>query len=94
MEAEMTANPFEEIMLRLERIEAKIGGRAAAPAADPVEKPIDTEQLCEFLGVTRPTIVRYRKKNIIPFLLIGSSIRYDRRAVLKALEAKKERGRR
>ncbi|HEV9037586.1 MAG TPA: helix-turn-helix domain-containing protein [Puia sp.] len=84
----MTVNPFEELNLRFDKLESLLAGISPVTAADPVEKPINTEELCAFLGITRPTAVRYRKKGTIPFLLIGSAIRYDRRAVLKALEAK------
>jgi excisionase family DNA binding protein len=54
------------------------------------EQPVTTKQLCEFLGVTEPTIIRWRKKGKIPFLQIGSSIRFNLSAVVSALEVKKK----
>jgi excisionase family DNA binding protein len=51
--------------------------------------PITTKQLCEFLRVTEPTIIRWRKKGKIPFMQIGSSVRFDLSAVVSALEVKK-----
>ncbi len=52
------------------------------------EQPITTKELCEFLGITEPTVIRWRKKGKIPFMQIGSSIRFDLTAVLAALEVK------
>ena len=54
-------------------------------AAANIEEIIDTKQLCKKLNITEPTIIRWRKKGKIPFLLIGDSIRYDWHAVLKAI---------
>jgi excisionase family DNA binding protein len=54
--------------------------------------PLTTKQLCEFLGISEPTVIRWRKKGKIPFFQIGSSLRYDKEAVLKALENTKGKG--
>lgn len=50
------------------------------------ERPIDTKQLCEHLGVTEPTIRRWKKKGKIPFFTIGTAVRFDLEAVIKSLE--------
>lgn len=55
------------------------------PVTDPVEIN-GTKELCARLDITEPTVIRWRKKGKIPFLLIGSSVRYNYRAVIKALE--------
>ncbi len=52
------------------------------------EKPITRRELCEFLGVTEPTVIRWEKRGKIPVMRIGSAVRYDRAAVIKALEKK------
>jgi len=54
------------------------------------EQPITTKQLCDFLGVTEPTIIRWRKKGKIPFMQIGSAVRFNLPAVISALEVKKK----
>lgn len=54
--------------------------------------PLSVKELCTFLGVTEPTIIRWRKKGKIPFMQVGSRVLFDRVAVLKALEVKKQRG--
>lgn len=50
------------------------------------EKPVNTKDICEFLDVTEPTLIRWRNKGKIPFLQIGSRILYQKSAVLKALK--------
>jgi excisionase family DNA binding protein len=56
------------------------------------EQPITTKQLCEFLGITEPTVIRWRKKGKIPFLQIGSSIRFNLSSVIASLEVSKKKG--
>lgn len=53
-------------------------------------KPLTTKELCEHLRVSEPTIIRWRKKKVIPFFTIGSAVRYHLHEVIAALEAKKE----
>jgi excisionase family DNA binding protein len=56
------------------------------------EQPITTKQLCEFLSITEPTVIRWRKKGKIPFMQIGSALRYDKEAVIKAISEKRRGG--
>lgn len=53
-----------------------------------VIKPISQKELCTFLGLTEPTVIRWRQKGKLPFMQIGSAIRYDLSSVLLALESK------
>lgn len=57
----------------------------------PILPPITTKELCEYLGVTEPTIIRWRKKGKIPFMQIGSSVRFNLSAVVTALEVKRKK---
>ena len=50
------------------------------------------EELCKKLDVTIQTLIRWRHKGKIPYLQIGSSIRYDFNKVLDALEVTKKKG--
>jgi len=50
---------------------------------------IDTKALLTRLDLSEPTVIRYRQKGVIPFLQVGSAIRYDYRKVLDALEKRK-----
>ncbi len=49
---------------------------------------IDTKTLLSRLDLSEPTVIRYRQKGVIPFLQVGSTIRYDYQKVLEALEKK------
>lgn len=52
-------------------------------------KPVTAPELCQYLNISPPTLIRWRKKGKIPFLKIGGSIRYDKVAVIAAIENKK-----
>jgi excisionase family DNA binding protein len=52
---------------------------------------LDTDQLMEKLGVTRPTLSKWRKEGRIPFIQVGAVVRYDLDKVLESLENKKRR---
>ena len=49
------------------------------------EQPVNTKDLCYFLNITEPTLIRWRKKGKIPFMKIGSRILYQKSEVLDAL---------
>ena len=57
----------------------------------PKVKPLNQRELCTFLGLSEPTIIRWRKKGLIPCMKIGSAIRYDLNTVLQALETGKNK---
>ena len=87
-------NPFEMIDVRLNTIESLlISLKHGLPILQPSEneQPISTKELLNFLDITEPTLIRWRKKGKIPFLRIGSRILYQKSAVLAAI-ANKKRG--
>ncbi|MDN3657952.1 helix-turn-helix domain-containing protein [Ferruginibacter paludis] len=53
---------------------------------NPSAPPISQKELSEFLKVTPQTIIRWRKKKRIPFMTIGSAVRFDLKAVVEALK--------
>ena len=53
---------------------------------------ITGEDLCKKLDITIQTLIRWRQKGKIPYLQIGSSIRYDLNKVLDAIEIGKKKG--
>jgi|JI6StandDraft_1071083.scaffolds.fasta_scaffold110499_2 hypothetical protein len=57
------------------------------PQQDEVEI-IDGKELIKRLNISEPTLIRWRKKSKIPFLQLGTSLRYDWRKVLNSLEHK------
>jgi len=48
-------------------------------------KPISESELCEKVGLSKPTLWKLRKNNKIPFLKVGSRILYNLTDVLAAL---------
>ncbi|MCC8426585.1 helix-turn-helix domain-containing protein [Mucilaginibacter sp. UR6-11] len=63
---------------------------AMFPNSKPIESPLSVKELCDFLGVTEPTVSRWRNKGKIPYMQIGSRILFNKSAVLDALENKKK----
>lgn len=54
-------------------------------------KPISQKELCSFLGLSEPTVIRWRSKGRIPYIQIGPSIRYNLDDVIKSLEVSKSK---
>lgn len=50
------------------------------------------EELCAYIGISKPTLIRYRKKGKIPFIEMGNCIRYDKEKVAKALDSGNKKG--
>jgi hypothetical protein len=62
----------------------------SAPAEEPKSLPLEIvnqKGLCQRFDLSEPTVIRWRNKGIIPFMQLGSAIRYDVNEVAKALEA-------
>lgn len=81
-------NPFDEFDKRLINIESlllNLQPKESLPKDEPYVKPINTKELCAFLGITEPTVIRWRKKKKIPFFQIGSAVRFNLSEVLKSL---------
>jgi len=43
-------------------------------------------EVCRKFDITMPTLIRWRQKGRIPFMQIGSAIRYDLNKVIEALK--------
>jgi hypothetical protein len=82
-------NPFEVIIERLDGIDSKLNVTSNPPATSQTEI-IDRSTLCKRLNITEPTAIRWEKRGAIPFLRIGSNVRYSWFKVIEALEGKKE----
>ncbi|HWK59262.1 MAG TPA: helix-turn-helix domain-containing protein [Parapedobacter sp.] len=69
--------------------EALQGAATTQIGHDAQPEIIDTKTLLTRLDLSEPTVIRYRQKGVIPFLQVGSAIRYDYQKVLEALEKRK-----
>jgi excisionase family DNA binding protein len=87
-----TLDRFQEFTVlmqaRMDTLEALLADREPAASSS---KPVTTKALCTFLGVTEPTVIRWRKKGVIPFYTVGTAVRYDLTKVIAALETKKKK---
>lgn len=86
MEQSLNFNPFELINNKLEGIDSKLLEALDHVANSPKVEIIDGDTLCERFNITRQTLGRWRSQNRIPFIQIGSIIRYDFFKVIEALE--------
>jgi len=60
-------------------------------STDQISEIVDTPELGKRLNLSEPTIVRWREKGKIPYLRIGTNIRYDWAKVLEAIEANQKK---
>jgi hypothetical protein len=80
-------NPFDIIQEELRELKELVKAMPSAPRQEEAEI-INTEELCKRLAISEPTAISMRKRKQVPFFLIGSAVRYNWTAVVKALEAK------
>lgn len=52
---------------------------------------IDTDELCARFGITPVTLQKWRDRKEIPYIQLGSVIRYDYHKILKVKETKRKR---
>ena len=50
---------------------------------------INSKELSQKLGISAPTLFRWRKKGKIPYLRVGESIKYNLADVIKAIEVRR-----
>ncbi len=93
----MIQNPFQVLDNRLNNIESlllDIKHKAPTPPPPNDEEKIMTQdEVCKFVGITKPTCVEYGKKGLLIPYRFGRGVRYKRSEVLsalKAIHAKKE----
>ena len=77
-----------ELMLKIDNLEKLI----TVPGEIKSNEIIDTKELCKRLNITEPTVIRWRKKGVVPFLNIGSSIRFNYEDVIQSLSNSKKKG--
>ena len=54
------------------------------------EPPISQQEMCRFLNITEPTLIRWKRKGLIPFLQVGSRVLFQKGKVVAALERVKK----
>lgn len=76
-------NPFEHLADELSSIKSQL---EELTELKPKAEIISDKTLSERLEVTRQTLGRWRNQGRIPFIQVGSIIRYDYNKVIQALE--------
>ena len=87
------------LQLTPEELKAMIGAAIAEAmpkqgtghAAEQPDKPVTTKFLCEYFGISEQTAIRWRKKKIIPYMQVGTAIRYRLPEVIEALEKRSQK---
>jgi excisionase family DNA binding protein len=79
--------PLEELLAQVRQVvkEEIAAGPPSPITTQTKNRPVTTKELCTYLGVTEPTVLRWRKKKVIPFFCIGSAIRFNLQEVIKSL---------
>lgn len=83
-------NPFDELAAQIQEIKTLLTQNAGNGIIQPTEQPVTTEELCKFLQISEPSLARLKARGKIPYLQLGGLIRYDKAAVVKALEKKEK----
>ena len=81
-----TSVPIDDLMAALRTIVREELAATPQSSIDRMAECISGKELCSFLGISEPTLIRWRQKGKIPFLEIGGVIRYDKNKVVTALE--------
>jgi excisionase family DNA binding protein len=87
-----TSVPFEDLIEAMRKVVKEELAATPQTTRESLEKPITGKELCSFLGISGPTLIRWRNKGKIPFLEIGGALRYDKNKVHLALEVQKKGG--
>ncbi|MHB1179051.1 MAG: helix-turn-helix domain-containing protein [Daejeonella sp.] len=87
----MEENPFNTILQEISQLKDLI---LTIQGTHPINQPINTEapvsqkEICEFLGITQPTLIKMRNRREIPFKRAGARYLYNKADVSAAIEKK------
>lgn len=70
----------------LRRIIADVMAEKPQEEKTPEEQLLTTNEACEFLRCSKPTLHRWKKEGIVPHVRIGSNIRYRKSDLQKIAE--------
>ena len=87
-----TSVPIADLMESFREIVRQEISASPKQANEVLEECITGKELCAYLGISTPTLIRWRNKGKIPFFEMGGVIRYDKRKVSKALESGNKKG--
>ena len=85
---ETLVSPLEELTDAIRNVVREELSKVSPEDLQPPQDLLTEKEVLKKLGITQPTISKWRQKGKIPFVRVGSSIRYDLGKVIKALEGK------
>ena len=89
----MIDNPFAVIEKRFNRVESLLVQltEPSPKSSNHLPQKLDTpEEASNYLGIPESELVHLMDAGIIPFIQIGSFVRFNRQAVITALEKSKK----
>ena len=87
-----TSVPFEDLIEAMRKVVKEELAATPKTIGERMEECITGKELCSFLGISEPTLIRWRSKGKIPFIKMGGVLRYDKNKVALALEGQKKGG--
>jgi len=90
----LTSVPLDDLIHSLRNqmidvLQAQLNGVSQTPKSVLYDRPITEKELCGHFRISAPTAIRWRSKGKIPYMAIGSAIRYNLADVEKALQTQK-----
>jgi excisionase family DNA binding protein len=76
------------IVLEIPKLQEMVADALSAreTPTETLEKPLTEKELCAYLRLSRPTLLRWRKSGQIPYFRVGGSYRYNLKKVIAALD--------
>jgi len=75
----------EELDLTIERVINRLRKTdvIASPSSNPEDDKLTQKEVSELLGVTVQCIIKWKKKNLIPYYQIGRSVFFSKKEILE-----------
>ena len=85
-ESNENRNEFQQIIEKLEQIEAELKNLTGNEESTISEKYLDNTDMCVLFGITKRTLQRYRQKGVVPYYMLRGKPYYKRNEVLECLK--------
>jgi len=79
-------NEFQQIMDKLEQIEAMLEKLTTKKDSLKTEELMDNYDMCVLLGITKRTLQRYRQKGVVPYYMMKGKPYYKPAEVQECLK--------
>ena len=76
LEANENRSEFQQIIEKLEQIEAELKILTGKGESNVIEKMLDNADMCALFGITKRTLQRYRQKGVVPYYMMSGKPYY------------------